>query len=118
MAEKSTNQVRDVNEATIRELAKKSTNAQVLEYFLDVDDLSYAQEISDAIREDPAKVGFSLFKLSSCGLVIEEEQTADSRVKYFRILDKSSAKKVVDRYERMKGKEFELKRPSREAEEV
>jgi DNA-binding MarR family transcriptional regulator len=112
------NQVRDINEATIRELAKKSTNAHVLKYFLEVDDLSYAQEISDAIREDPAKVSFSLFKLSSCGLIIEEEQTADSRVKYFRILDKASAKLVVDRYERMKGREFEVKQGRSEAEEV
>jgi hypothetical protein len=70
------------------------------------------------IREDPAKVSFSLFKLSSCGLIIEEEQVADSRVKYFRILDKASAKRVIDRYEGMKGKEFEVQQGRSEAEEV
>jgi hypothetical protein len=54
----------------------------------------------------------------SCGLIVEEEQTADSRVKYFRILDKVSAKHIIDRHERMKGKEFEVQQGRSEAEEV
>ena len=42
----------------------------------------------------------------------------NSRVKYFRIVDKASAKQVIARYGRMKDKDYKVQRRSGKAEEI
>ena len=44
--------------------------------------------------------------------------SCNSRVKYFRIVDKASAKQVIARYGRMKDKDYKVQRRSGKAEEI
>jgi predicted transcriptional regulator len=100
MAEESEKRDERVSEATIRELSKKKTDVCVLKYFLEVDKLAYAQEIADKLLMDLSGISFSLNKLVSCDLIEEEKQHADSRVKYFRLLNETAAKQVLECYKK------------------
>jgi predicted transcriptional regulator len=118
MAEDSEKRNDGVSEATIRELSKKRVEVSVLKYLLEVDSLAYAQEISDKLFIDPALISFSLKKLVSCGLVEEEKQKADSRIKYYRLLNETAAKQVLDYFEKYNHPKGSGTKASAEFEEV
>jgi predicted transcriptional regulator len=89
-----------VSESTIREIAKRKMAVRILKYLLEQDEVRYTQEVADDLDIDEASADFYLKKLVCCDFIEADEQKVDSRVKYYRLLNETAAKRVITYFEK------------------
>lgn len=88
----------EFEKGTIAALVKRRNAMKILIFLNSSEDVFYLQEIADNLNMNEMTAFGNLSKLIDAGVVKKMENKVDARTKYYEIVDKKRAEKVIDKY--------------------
>ena len=84
--------------ATISAIVKRKNAMKILLFLNNSEDVFYLQEIADNLDMNEMTAWSNLSRLIDAEIVRKTETKVDSRTKYYEVIDKKLAEKVIDKY--------------------
>lgn len=84
--------------ATISAIAKRRNAVKILIFLTKNDDAFYLQEVADTLDMNEMTAFSNLSKLVDAGMVVKSGVKVDARTKYYEVMNKKLAEKVIEKY--------------------